>query len=132
MQLGLFSLGVADAELSDYATIVATSDRVQLDPRSNEQLSLDRRGSWSGVRAMCSGVPVAEEKSHYASRWKYMLAVPIRLDDPEGFVAGALVLSTTATDSRLRSVGTRGKLLTEEYAQLREALMTAGTVLLQR
>ncbi len=50
MQLGLFVRGVGDDGASDFASIIATSDRIMLDYRSNERLALERRSPWSVVR----------------------------------------------------------------------------------
>ena len=124
MQLGLFGLGCdADAGV-DYASVIATSDRVMRDPRSAERLATNRTTSWAGVRAMITATPVAESKDNYASRWKYMLGVPITIDDPLNCCIGSIVLSSTASASRLRSLG--GSLLLDEYQHLYSTMAQVG------
>jgi hypothetical protein len=123
MQLGLFAFGLdGDAE---YATVLATSDRVMKDPRSIERIPLQRQTEWTGIKTMCTGVPVYEPKHTYASRWKHMLAVPTCLDSLSGASIGAVVLSSTDPDSRLNRVTSTG-LMTNEYSDLFGALQEAG------
>jgi SIR2-like domain len=130
MQLGLFGLGVDLATNQDFGTVLATSDRVMRDPRSNGHFAVNRTSQWAGVLAICSGAPVVEPKDHYASRWKFMLAVPVQLGEQYGFCGGAIVLSTTTIDSLLRGVGAPGKVTATKYVQIINALKEAGNLLL--
>ncbi len=128
MQLGLFTLGVHDGVES--VQVLATSDRVMKDPRSSERFGLRLPTNWTGVKAMCSAVPISERKAVYASRWKQMLAVPICLDSLSATCVGAVVLSSTSEQSSLDKVSGSG-LVTMAYAKLYDALEDAGKSLLE-
>lgn len=129
MQLGVFALGFDGAGPTEFASVVATSDRIMRDPRSGERLDLNRSTPWTGVRAMITGTPVSESKDHYASRWKYMLGIPVRLGSPLDCCVGAVVLSSTSRESGIRSQG-EGTLTPAKYRRLCDLLAEAGEIVL--
>ena len=123
MQLGLFGFGIDGSE--EFAHVLATSDRAMKDPRSSERLAVRLPTQWTGIKSMCSAVPVSEPKENYASRWKHMLSVPVRLPELAWAPVGAIVLSSTDPRSKLSQVRLSG-LLTDSPAKLYGALEDAG------
>ncbi len=107
VQLGLFAYGCDEEERADHARILAVSDRIMLDPRSAESLPTNRRTKWTGVRAMIDAKAVSAEYEHFASRWKYFVAVPIIAEAPLDCCVGSVVLASTSPTSRLKQINLR-------------------------
>lgn len=109
LQLGLFTIYEPDTGSDqERAQVLVTSDRIMLDPRVVEPLLLSSASRWTGVVAMTRGTRHAQRKNIYASRWRYVHAVPV-IDSDVGMLVGALALSTTAApeDTVLRNLGGR-------------------------
>jgi hypothetical protein len=85
----------AAGEDQERAVVLATSDRLMTDPATREPIRLDRSSSWTGIKAIANGFPQEEATNVYASRWRYVLAIPVFKTSPR-LPLGAVTLSTMA------------------------------------
>lgn len=109
-----------------------TSDRAMTTPHTLEFLNLTPDSQWTVVKAICAGVPRAEPKVNYASRWRYVWAEPIFASEVARIPLGAVALSTMAAseDTRLPSPGPTDERSRRAVQTLRQALREAGTLVL--
>lgn len=81
--------------------IWASSDRVMTTSASIQPIDISYESDWTGVKAICDGAPREEQKNIYASRWKYVYAVPVFRQTPSyRLPLGAITLTTTAPADR--------------------------------
>jgi hypothetical protein len=53
------------------------TDRVHVDMRTIEPVEINEHSRWAAVRAYCFGQALAETREIYASRWKFIRALPL-------------------------------------------------------
>jgi SIR2-like domain len=87
---------------------LAHTDRIMTAPETRETIELHATSPWTGVRCLCLGRPVDDPKDTYASRWKYVIGIPIFRESPRTPL-GAVTLSTMtpANDTVLASLSQR-------------------------
>jgi hypothetical protein len=56
-----------------------TTDRLHLDPRTIEPLTVDEHSTWVAIRAYCQGTPLAEAHTPDGSRWRFVRGTPLTL-----------------------------------------------------
>ncbi len=62
--------------------------------------------SWVAVRAVCKGVRVELDRDSEISRWRFIRALPLILDQPTRLPIGCLTIASTASSGRSVLVGT--------------------------
>ncbi|MGH9278273.1 MAG: SIR2 family protein [Acidimicrobiales bacterium] len=94
--------------MEERATILASSDRVMTSVDSIAPVPLEDWSGFTGVKAICRGVPLEEEKDTYASRWRFVLGFPVYSDSPR-MPLGALTVATMtpAPDTALAGLPAR-------------------------
>jgi hypothetical protein len=75
----------------------AHSDRAHQDPSTVAPVPIEGDSNWVAVRAVCRGVRVDLERDNYASRWRFVRALPLVLEEPSRVPIGCLTLSSTKT-----------------------------------
>lgn len=78
----------------------AHSDRAHQDPRTVSPVPLDAASDWVAVRAVCQGTRVDRDRDNYASRWRFVRALPIVLEAPSRLPIGCVTLSSTRPGSQ--------------------------------
>ena len=73
--LSLFPPAAADEP--ERVIVLASSDRLMTSVDSIAPIPLRDASDWTGVKVICRGGPLGEEKDVYASRWRYVLAFPV-------------------------------------------------------
>ncbi|MCU1655677.1 MAG: hypothetical protein JWO57_333 [Pseudonocardiales bacterium] len=125
-QLGLWSLYPASKKGGEErAILLASSDRIMTDPASISPIELRATSSWVAVQAMCAGLPAYGLVDTYATRWRYVRAVPVFTECPR-LPLGAVALSSQSPRTSLGSMS--DALKTELDQTLQEvglALLTA-------
>jgi hypothetical protein len=58
-----------------------TTDRMHLDRGTVEPVVIDEHARWLAVRSYCRGLPLAETRDIYASRWRFIRATPVVVDN---------------------------------------------------
>lgn len=125
MQLGLWSVYPPEAGGGqERLLLVASSDRVMTSPSSIAPVPLDRGSDWIAVQSVCRGLPMVSPVSTYASRWRYVRAVPVFSQLPR-VPLGAVTLASHSTNSAMATMPDALK------AAVDSALRQAGRLLLQ-
>lgn len=57
-----------------------TTDRLHLDQGTIEPVKIDEHARWVAVRSYCRGLPLAEARDIYASRWRFIRGTPLVID----------------------------------------------------
>jgi len=57
-----------------------TTDRLHLDQETVEPVEIDEHARWVAVRSYCRGLPLAETRDIYASRWHFIRGTPLVID----------------------------------------------------
>ncbi|WP_028057925.1 SIR2 family protein [Candidatus Solirubrobacter pratensis] len=57
-----------------------TTDRVHIDQETVEPVAIDEHARWVAVRSFCRGLPLAETRDIYASRWHFIRGTPLVID----------------------------------------------------
>lgn len=111
----------------------AHSDRAHQDPSTVAPVPIEGDSNWVAVRAVCRGVRVELDRDNYASRWRFVRALPLVLPEPSRVPIGCLTLSSTrpAADSVLTKMpeGVRAafhQTLTRTGISLVQLLISAG------
>jgi hypothetical protein len=85
-----------------------TSDRAYQQTATVTPIPIAAGSKWVVVDTFMRGVPVEDERDVYASRWKYIRGLPLRIEaDPvTGILVGALTITSTKTrdESALHSM----------------------------
>ncbi len=79
--------------------VLASSDRIMTSVDSIAPIPLRDGSDWTGVKAICRGSPLDEQKDVYASRWRHVLGFPIYTDGvrtPLGAVTIASISPSSA------------------------------------
>jgi hypothetical protein len=58
----------------------ATTDRLHLDRNTVEPVVIEEHARWVAVRSFCRGLPLAEARDIYASRWHFIRGLPLIVD----------------------------------------------------
>jgi hypothetical protein len=75
----------------------AHSDRAHQDPSTLAPVPIEADSKWVAVRAVCRGVRVELDRDNYASRWRFVRALPLVLEEPSRIPVGCLTVSSTRT-----------------------------------
>lgn len=70
------SMWLVDSD-GEHLTNWVTTDRMHLDRGTVEPVSIDEHARWVAVRSYCRGLPLAEERNVYASRWRFIRGTPL-------------------------------------------------------
>jgi SIR2-like domain len=81
-------------------TAWAHSDRAHQDPMTIEAVPIHPDSSWVAVRAVCQGVRVELDRDIDISRWRFIRALPLILDQPTRLPMGCLTIASTAPGGR--------------------------------
>ena len=57
-----------------------TTDRLHLDQGTIEPVEINEHARWVAVRSYCRGLPLAEARDIYASRWRFIRGTPLVID----------------------------------------------------
>lgn len=57
-----------------------TTDRLHLDQGTIDPVAIDEHARWLAVRSFCRGLPLAEARDVYASRWRFIRGTPLVVD----------------------------------------------------
>jgi hypothetical protein len=57
-----------------------TTDRLHLDQGTVEPVEINEHARWVAVRSYCRGLPLAEARNVYASRWRFIRGTPLVID----------------------------------------------------
>lgn len=57
-----------------------TTDRLHLDQDTVEPVDINEHARWVAVRSYCRGLPLAETRDIYASRWRFIRGTPLVVD----------------------------------------------------
>lgn len=74
------SMWLVDAS-GETLTNWATTDRVHRDPATIDPVEIAEHSRWLAIRAFCRGAPLGEPRDIYASRWRYIRALPLRMEE---------------------------------------------------
>lgn len=77
----------------------AHRDRAHQDPSTIAPIPIEADSGWVAVRAVCRGVQVALDRDNYASRWRFVRAFPLIVEEPSRIPVGCLTLSSTKPES---------------------------------
>jgi hypothetical protein len=98
------SVWLAD-DAGERLTTWVTSDRIHVQCATVERVPISEHSNWAAVRAFCQGTPLAEPRDVYLSRWRFVLAIPLVVDDADHgrIPVGAFTVSskTPRPESRL-------------------------------
>jgi hypothetical protein len=85
---------------------------------------VDEYANWLAVRSFCAGTPLAESRDIYASRWKFIRATPLTLDDPTfgRIPVGCLTTASLSPRPDTHLDGMRGEILTAFNETLEDAV----------
>jgi hypothetical protein len=93
-RLGL-ALWAVDHEHGQIVNL-ASSDRAYQEPEALVPIPLHVHSRWVAAAAVASGVAVEQDPKVYASRWRFIRAIPVVVEaDGERSVVGALTLTST-------------------------------------
>ncbi len=108
----------------------ATTDRLHIDRDTVEPVPIEEHARWVAVRSYCRGLPLAESRDVYASRWHFIRGTPLIVDtDAHGRVpVGCL---TTASMARRDETALNGMEDVVE-ARFNQALTTSVLALLDQ
>lgn len=67
-----------------------STDQKQVAPQTLNAPDLDERSDWTAMHAYCVGKVQLDETSTYASPWKYVIGIPLTLDDSTSPEVGRL------------------------------------------
>jgi len=96
LQVTLWAIAPPEAgEQQERVRTLAHTDRVMTDPRTRETIPLTSASNWTGVRCLCLGRPIHDPQDNYASRWKYVVGVPIFRDAPRTPLGALTIASMT-------------------------------------
>jgi len=96
--LSLFPPGMPGE--AERVIVLASSDRIMTSVDSIAPIPLGDGSEWTGVKAICRGSPLDEEKDVYASRWRHVLGYPIYSDGVRT-PRGAITIASMSPSSRL-------------------------------
>lgn len=65
----------------EHLTSWVTTDRLHVERATVDPVSINEHSRWVAVRAFCRGVPLAEPRDVYASRWHFIRGTPLVLDN---------------------------------------------------
>jgi hypothetical protein len=101
----------------------AHSDRAHQDPTTIESVPVRAESTWAAVRAVCQGVQVERETESEISRWRFVRALPLVLEDPSRIPIGALTIASALPreESILTQMSAEGKTILHDG--LRRALL---------
>ena len=77
LQISLWVVSPPEDGDQERVQTLAHTDRLMTSPSTRETIVLDPTSNWSAVKSLCLGRPMDERKDTYASRWKYVVALPI-------------------------------------------------------
>jgi hypothetical protein len=77
LQLALWLTDPSGKKLTNWVM----TDRLHLDLDTIDPVAVDEYAKWVAVRSFCAGTPLAESRNIYASRWKFIRATPLILDE---------------------------------------------------
>jgi NAD-dependent SIR2 family protein deacetylase len=101
------SLWLVDAD-GEHLTSWVTTDRLHVERATIEPVPVGEHSRWVAVRAFCRGVPLAEPRDVYASRWHFIRGTPLVLEDGQHgrIPVGCLTTSSMRgrDDSRLATM----------------------------
>ncbi len=75
----------------------ATTDRVHRDPRTLAPVPIEEHSRWVAIRAFTRGAVLSEPRDVYASRWRYVRGLPLRLED-DRLPVGVVTVSSMRTE----------------------------------
>jgi hypothetical protein len=101
---------------------MASSDRIMTTPSSLAPVPLVQLSEWTGVKALCTGLAVGERRDSYASRWSYVLGVPIFDPEPRMPLGAITISSMGASPSTLETLRSDQRVAIENF--VREAALT--------
>jgi hypothetical protein len=78
----------------------AHSDRAHQDPTTIESVPIHPDSSWVAVRAVCKGIRVGLDRTSDISRWRFIRALPLILDQSTRLPIGCLTIATTHPGER--------------------------------
>lgn len=87
-----------DEQENERVVAVGHSDRIMTDPATVESVELDVK-DWVSIQALRTGMPVTDRPDTYASRWRYVRAIPI-FAQPR-LPVGSMSIASTTPDSVL-------------------------------
>lgn len=73
------TLWLIDADATHLVNRV-TTDRLHLDQETVEPVDINEHARWVAVRSYCRGLPLAETREIYASRWHFIRGTPLVID----------------------------------------------------
>lgn len=76
LQLALWLVDESGHRLTNWAV----TDRLHWDPRTVTPVPVDSRSRWVAVQALCRGASFGAELKTYASRWRYVLGLPLTVE----------------------------------------------------
>jgi hypothetical protein len=90
--LGLWAVDHADGRIMNWAS----ADRAYQEPDTQVSSSLHVGSRWVAAAAICNGVAIEQDPNVYASRWRFVRAMPIVADaNGERSIVGALTFAST-------------------------------------
>lgn len=106
LQLALWLVDREGCHLTNWVM----TDRLHVDQRTIEPVPIDEYARWLAVRTFCAGTSLAETRSVYASRWKFVRGTPLVLDsDHHGRLpVGCLTTASLAPKGATQLDGLRG------------------------
>lgn len=127
LSLALWALTTPPSGAAQESVVVwATADRVMTTPDSITPVELTSASPWTAVKAICSGTSLEESKDVYASRWRFVRAVPVYRHGDDRIPLGAVSLSTIAPMDRTALA----KLRRGQRTELDRLLAESGRALL--
>lgn len=113
----------------EQVVVLASSDRIMTSVDSLAPIPLRDASDWTGVKVICRGGPLDEQKDIYASRWRYVLGFPVSTRGgrtPLGAVTISSMSPSSALETKLLPPEAR-EALAEVLSQRAAALLTLGS-----
>lgn len=84
----------------------AHSDRAHQDPSTIESVPIRPDSTWVAVRAVCQGVRFELDRESDISRWRFIRALPLVLDEPTRLPIGCLTIASTRSRAEQSALAT--------------------------
>jgi hypothetical protein len=76
LQLALWLVDEGGSMITNWAM----TDRLHFELRTIEPVEVHPQKRWVAIKAFCRGAPLGEERDIYASRWRYVLGLPLTVE----------------------------------------------------
>jgi hypothetical protein len=104
-----------------------TSDRAYQQTATITPIPIEEGPKWVAIDTFTRGVPVEDERNVYASRWRYIRGLPLRIDaDP---LRGVLVGALTITSAKTREESALDAMPDQVKTAFNRVLMDAATAI---